>query len=904
MLLLVLLAVSSIRALQTGPLDVTLRNLPNSDQLPTQELLCIFQDSEGYMWYGTEGAGLCRDDGYKVDIFRSDFKNPGLLESNSVTSIIEDIEGKIWFSTKRGVYILSKKDYRITPFSDLEIKGWNIKTMKATSDGTIWISAGGQLLRYDASGKRVGKYVIQWKDESHTINSIYEDSKKTIWVTQHQGGLSRYNSETDQFVPYPWPYEEYPMSIVEDTLRACYWVGTWGRGIVRFDPGQRQPEQMFHSPNVEEGKPGAEKKKIHSIVQDAVKGYLWVTTTDNLYAYKVTGDGNLNQVNTTGFLSGDKKILSDIIADRSGNLWVTGYYPSSFIVSFLANEFVFQPMETVKEQLGVSASPMQLSREKDFYWIRQKKLGLYAYHPLDGNVSVLGNTLELSFFFEKPADGVGVYMVRNDSVLLFRDDRKQLVESVVCKVPVRKGERIRALHDDRQGNLWIGTTYNVFKYDLRQQNIQLICKEVGFVNDITSSEQGDVYFATEAKGLWKISGNEGRRIYDAQENYQKLSVAADQSLWIGTQQGNVYCYTPKDTSLVSKTKDCGLTGDIVLDIKPDSHGNIWILTAQRITIYNPHTQTADLICCSDSWIKLEDFQSLYRGGHGEMSIGGRGGIITFPDFNRTKEKIDEVPISLTSIKVNDGQRIMGSGDAKIILSPDEHNVELFLSTFNPLDINKIRYAFRDKRQGDSWNYLPVGKNSITMTGLSKGDYEIEVCATDESGLWSKNTMTVSIECLPAWYETWWVYMLYVFVALVVCGGLVRKYFKTGEVSRESVAQQKVETETVSISSSDEQLLKKVQEIIEQHISNSEYSVEDLSKDMCMSRATLYRKINSIAGVSPSDFMKNVRLQRAAELLKAGGLTIVEVADKVGFNTPSYFSKSFKKMFGVLPTQYK
>ena len=71
----------------------------------------------------------------------------------------------------------------------------------------------------------------------------------------------------------------------------------------------------------------------------------------------------------------------------------------------------------------------------------------------------------------------------------------------------------------------------------------------------------------------------------------------------------------------------------------------------------------------------------------------------------------------------------------------------------------------------------------------------------------------------------------------------------------------------------------------------------------MSRATLYRKITSITGSSPSDFVKNVRLRKAAELLKEGGLTIAEIADQVGFNTPSYFTKSFKKLFGVLPTQY-
>ena len=116
--IIILLLTVRINAVPVKAFDMIVRNLPNSEQLPTKELLCIFQDSEGYMWYGTEGGGLCRDDGYMVKVFRSDFKNPGVLENNSVTCITEDGEGKIWFGTKRGVYILSKTDYEIRALAD------------------------------------------------------------------------------------------------------------------------------------------------------------------------------------------------------------------------------------------------------------------------------------------------------------------------------------------------------------------------------------------------------------------------------------------------------------------------------------------------------------------------------------------------------------------------------------------------------------------------------------------------------------------------------------------------------------------------------------------------------------------------------------------------------------------
>lgn len=88
-----------------------------------------------------------------------------------------------------------------------------------------------------------------------------------------------------------------------------------------------------------------------------------------------------------------------------------------------------------------------------------------------------------------------------------------------------------------------------------------------------------------------------------------------------------------------------------------------------------------------------------------------------------------------------------------------------------------------------------------------------------------------------------------------------------------------------------------------NLSNSEYSIADLSKDVMMSRMNLYRKLQAITGQSPTDFVKTIRLKKAAQLLLENRYTIVEVAYAVGFNTPSYFTRVFKEQFGITPTQY-
>nr|WP_244437166.1 response regulator [Bacteroides reticulotermitis] len=113
----------------------------------------------------------------------------------------------------------------------------------------------------------------------------------------------------------------------------------------------------------------------------------------------------------------------------------------------------------------------------------------------------------------------------------------------------------------------------------------------------------------------------------------------------------------------------------------------------------------------------------------------------------------------------------------------------------------------------------------------------------------------------------------------------------------------VNPSAITITSVDEQLIQKSLEYIEKNMDNPEYGVEELSRDLGMVRMSLYRKLQSITGNTPTDFIRSIRLKRAAQLLQGSRLPIVEIANQVGFSSPSYFSKCFREMFGMLPKQY-
>lgn len=113
----------------------------------------------------------------------------------------------------------------------------------------------------------------------------------------------------------------------------------------------------------------------------------------------------------------------------------------------------------------------------------------------------------------------------------------------------------------------------------------------------------------------------------------------------------------------------------------------------------------------------------------------------------------------------------------------------------------------------------------------------------------------------------------------------------------------VSSQTMATSRADRELLAKMDAAIEMNLAESEFSIDDLAGALCMSRSTLFEKIKNISGLTPNNYIRLTRLKRAAEYLSAGEYQIGEVCYLVGFSSSSYFTKCFKKQFGVLPTEF-
>ena len=131
--------------------------------------------------------------------------------------------------------------------------------------------------------------------------------------------------------------------------------------------------------------------------------------------------------------------------------------------------------------------------------------------------------------------------------------------------------------------------------------------------------------------------------------------------------------------------------------------------------------------------------------------------------------------------------------------------------------------------------------------------------------------------------------------------LIEQQEKRKELFRKTI---EISPGNITITSLDEEFVKKALESVEKNIQNPEYSVVDLCNELGMSKSRLFPKFQSITGLTPNNFIRSIRLKRAAQLLKSGRYNISEISEIVGFNSIKYFNKYFKEEFNMTPTQYR
>ena len=796
------------------------RNYNVEDGLAQSQVYCIFQDSKGYMWFGTNTGGASMFDG---KTFKNYTPESGLI-STTVYSIDEDKNQNMYFGTYDGLQIKGMfKDIRYDTSKGLPhntvFKVFADKTAKmwiGTQKGVCYLNEKQQPVKF------TGDKLL----ESSAIWTIYEDNTGNYWFGTIQNGACCYSPTTNSFVWYNKTNglkENFIRSFSEDSQGNIY-IGVIA-GLYSVDKNKKL--KMVNIPGM-----SLENMAVTSLSKDKNNTF-WLATNEGVVKY----NGNFHHKFLAGNGLCSNTILSSYI-DSEGNLW---FGSDGFGISKLSSEVVVNYGE--KDGLpGDYINSICQTKDKK-YWIGTRNNGLMVINGnerkqykvnkknpkenlIDDNVNYMAEDKEgklwigtqagLSIFdgnkftnYWANTDYQTIYSICHDSqgvhyigtgngLVVFGENGKKESVEIVNKLKTSADLVIYSIAEDKFQNLWLATAfYGVIKYD--RKDAEIINKKNNFTDKVVYSvvkdKDGNLWFATE-EGIFFYNYKEFLNIGEKDgliSNQAYFLVFDNQNrLWIGTNKGidalqvNDFINTKKVT-LKHFGKEDGLKGiecNGNAAIK-DDEGKLWFGTVKGVTVYNPRFE---------------------KSNYQEPSC-----LIT--DIKLFFEKADLSPYStgldsLTGLPVN----------LKLPHSKNHVTIDFIgISQTNP---DKVKYQY--KLEGVDLDWVPItSKTGVTYSSLQPGNYTFYLKAMNNDGVWNKESLQFKFVVLPPWYKTWWFYTICIVVALVSIYGY--NTYKTKKLYADKV---KLEKEVAS----------RTRELREEKI-----KVELINKEVIEQKATIEHK---------------------------------------------------------------
>jgi len=735
---------------------------------------CIFQDRQGFMWFGTQD-GLNRFNGYSFTVFKRDPDNPNSLNGGFIASIHEDVHGILWIATLDNPSKLNKFD-RLTetfshhPVDSVDLRGAAVSSVFASCVdlvGNKWSgSIGGGVTFVDSkTGARTIYKHVPGDSKSlidNKVYSVYGDRSGTVWVGTHEG-LDRFDPATKGFIHYTHNDRD-PSSLsdswvwpIHEDRNGTLWVGTVRGGLNRFD---RTTGKFFSYKHDAANPASLNDDYVLSIYEDKA-GVIWVgTNTDGLSFFHPS----LNPFTNFSNDPSNKRSLSDnnitsVFVDRHGVPWIgtRGGLGRFDRESNGFTHFVHDPRNA--GSLGENATPSMCEDRDGNLWIGTYSSGLDRFDRKTN-----------SFKHHRRDPSTPSSLTDN---------------------------RIYALLEDRDGILWVGTyggglnrfdpSTERFTPFTRNDSIPGNLSENG-VWALCEDRDGVLWVGTSGGGLNRFDKRSGKFTASKHDAKNPQSISDDNvlciledkagMLWIGTTGGLNKFDRASGVFRAFRVKD-GLPNDFVFGILEDGKGNLWMSTNKGIARFDPKTETFRTYDASDGLQGNEFNQNAYGKDRvtGELYFGGVNGVTRFhPDSIRDNPFVPPVVFSAFRRYNTDDKEGEPIEEQGISVRPNvaltyKDNIATFeFAALNYYNAFKNRYAYQLEGFSDNWIQLGT-EHRATFTNLDPGDYVLKVKGSNNDGVWNEAGASLAITVTPPWWKTRWAYGTYAVLFLSALYGL-------------------------------------------------------------------------------------------------------------------------------------
>lgn len=765
--------------------------MPFLDKLPVNSIFNLYQDRQGFFWLGT-AYGLERYDGYDIQPFINNYKNPHKLTHNDIRCFAED-DNYLWVGTVQGINLVDKSTYQITSFPDSALQTREIRDLICDQKGNIWVAAGKKLFRCNARLGVLKEYTL-----ANDPNTFFEDRNGDLWFLTWNGDILKYNDRDDSFMQYAHMDNSNPYRMIQDH-QGRYWIATWGQGIWRFDPSSPDRKKILQRQSIVNPIRHSPEQVFFDIVQDDMYGYLWALSHFRLYVFRINEQNELEEVNINAIKDINNpidqyKTYSRIIKDQSGNLWL-GAYDQGYTITFEKAEIINHTMENIKKRLGVDANVLYFNKDsKGTIWFDQSRYGLCLFDEQTGKITYGNNadalySLVVTSIVPSQKEDVVWLGGRNDfSSHIWKATKEQMHISILeeydLKEVVADPGSITQLVEDDHGNIWIGTTSRLFFKQAGSKKIAELSFDISHISDMSKDSKGNVWIASRDAIYQMAYENKPILLKHYPKESMPLSdapivniCANARDVWFSTSLGRLLRFDSSEEKMTDETEACGLTGDNILKILLYKD-KIWIVCDKYIIRHHPATKENTAYFVNDPNIFVSSFRhsAAFVDEEGCLYAGGHNGFIKIlPDRQNTNNKrtgqvlITDVKSDNRSVLFSPAGSETGNSVHKITLSPETRNIEILFSALSYTSGRRIKYAYQLEGADKKWTYIDNGKHSAFYNYLGKGEYTFRLKATDPYGNWMEEEQQLLIRRLPAWYETWYAYSFYtLFIVCIIC----------------------------------------------------------------------------------------------------------------------------------------
>ena len=658
------------------------------------------------------------------------------------------------------------------------------------------------------------------------------------------------------------------------------WVGTETGGITKLAPRQLQLEFFKH----DAANPASLSPNAVNAMYAAPDGTLWVGTVEG--GLNALAPGSRNFTHYTMANSGlPHNSVSTLAADNRGNLWI-GTWGTGIAVMNLQ-----QPGRIIPLVVDAKHQPFL------------NFAGVLVYDPIND----------------------GMWLGTNDGLFFYDLKRQQLIE------PFRGCLNVRGCIGSlitRDGKLLMGCVQGMVEINLKSR----------------IPGKGD--FAVKYH-QYKLDDPKSGVI----DKILSFCLAKDGKIWLGSNGYGLYCYNYNKegkTYVKSFTTNNGLANNTVKGIVEDNQGMLWIATDNGLSIFNPKTETFSNYSRKDGLLSSQFyFNGAIRDAKDKIYLGTDEGLMAVTGVNHavhnaarlrfTELLVDNQPVFAGSDYLDDDISIA----KRFCIHESDKSFTIFFSALNYGNDSQGVYLYRMKGYENDWVQLQPGQHSVRYSTLPAGSYQFEVKYIPSFDSDKEQVISVDIKVTPYFWKSWWfvslmviafiAFLLYIYTSRLekMREREVEELYRPIEAAlkdsdepgklqsriqmilenqkRYQDSQKKsIEADRKQVAEKERPFMDIVMEVMEKNYDNSEFGVQELADEMRMNRSVLSKMLNAEAGQPTAQFIRNYRLDIAKKMIteNVANRNITEIAYRVGFNDPKYFTRCFTKQYGESPSAFK